>query len=112
MSDQCGENVEDTYDPSEFKDKLSGYAESMGMDVTCETEAENRLSTAQVSGSASVGFLGSASFGGSMTDQSSSHSQKGCGSFLMNSANIYKSEKNLQCVINTFSEESETNDDV
>ena len=109
MGDQCGSNTEDTYDPSKFKGKLSEYAESMGMDATCETEAKQRLTTAQMSGSASIGFLAETNFGASMTDQESSHTQKGCGSFIMNAANIYKSEKNLQCTMNTFAEESETN---
>mgnify|MGYP001196041253 CR=1 FL=1 len=85
MGDQCGSNTEDTYDTAEFKDKLKGYADSMGMDVTCETDAEQSLLTAQMSGSAGIGFLASAKFGASMMDQSSSHSQKGCGSFLIGS---------------------------
>jgi hypothetical protein len=105
----CSKMGESEPTNQDFLDSLGQMATDMGMDETCVKAAES--ASASASASYEADMLGLAKAGGqmSMTAQSSSMEESGCGQFIMNASSIFDSQTNMTCNLSSTASSSVIN---
>lgn len=94
----------------QFKDNIDSIANSMGLDTKCKSMMETKTNEMVSAGQADIGMglIMQAQGGDTETSMDSLAMSEGCGSMFMNATDIISARNNINCVLNTFSNESAT----